>query len=67
MNAVNPTKEGLSMKNVEVKIYKLDNDLYQIEAGKKAIVLAAKSRPEALKKACRYLPIDCNKIALQTK
>ena len=55
------------MKNVEVKIYKLDNGLYQIEAGKKAIVLPAKSKSEALKKACRYLPIDCNKIALQTK
>ena len=56
------------MKNAEVKIYKLDNGLYQVEAGKKAIVLPAKSKSEALKKACRYLPpIDCNKIALQTK
>jgi len=55
------------MKNAEVKIYKLDDGLYQIEAGRKAVVLAAKSRSEAIKKACRYLPIECNKIALQTK
>jgi len=57
----------MKMKNAEVKIYKLDNGLYQIEAGRKAVVLAAKSRSEAIKKACRYLPIECNKIALQTK
>ena len=45
-------------------ILKIDNNLYQVEAGKKAIVIPAKSPQEALKKACKYLRINCNEIRL---
>ena len=47
-------------------ILKIDNNLYQVEAGKKAIVIPAKSPQEALKKACKYLPINCNEISLKS-
>ena len=47
----------------EVKVIKLSDTAYQIEAGKKAIVIPAKSPQEALKKACRYLGIHCNEFA----
>jgi hypothetical protein len=54
------------MKNNKVVILKIDNNLYQVEAGKKAIVIPAKSPQEALKKACKYLPINCNEISLKS-
>ena len=41
------------MKN-EVAISKIANDVYQVEAGKKAIVIPAKSLQKALKKACKF-------------
>jgi len=47
----------------EVKIYYLGNNIYQVEAELEAIVLKAKNEAEAIKKACRYLPINCNEIA----
>mgnify|MGYP007123023376 CR=1 FL=1 len=53
------------MKN-EVAISKIANNVYQVEAGKKAIVIPAKSPQEALKKACKYLPINCNEISLKS-
>jgi hypothetical protein len=53
-------KYGLS----EVKVIKLSDIAYQVETGKKAIVIPAKSPQEALKKACKYLPINCNEIRL---
>ena len=46
----------------ELKIFELSKGIYQIEAGKKAIVIPAKSRQEAIKKACKYLSINCNEI-----
>ena len=46
----------------EIKIIQISKGIYQIEAGRKAIVIPAKSRQEALKKACRYLGIHCNEI-----
>jgi len=48
----------------EVKVIKLSDTAYQVEAGKKAIVIPAKTKQEALKKACRYLPINCNELRL---
>jgi hypothetical protein len=53
-------KYGLS----KVKVIKLSDIAYQVEAGKKAIVIPAKSPQEALKKACKYLRINCNEIRL---
>jgi glutamate/tyrosine decarboxylase-like PLP-dependent enzyme len=53
------------MKN-EVAISKIANDVYQVETGKKAIVIPAKSHQEAFKKACKYLPINCNEISLKS-
>jgi len=50
------------MKTNKIKIIKLSFGVYQIEAGKKAIVIPAKSKEEALKIACKYLPINCNEI-----
>ena len=47
---------------MEIKIIKLENGVYQIEAGKKAVVIPAHTRKEAIKKACKYLRINCNKI-----
>ena len=47
---------------MEVKVFELSKGIYQIEAGKKAIVIPAKSRQEAIKKACKYLSINCNEI-----
>ena len=46
----------------EVKIIEISKGIYQIEAGRKAVVIPAKSRDEALKKACKYLSINCNEI-----
>ena len=49
--------KGREMKN-EVAILKIANDVYQIEAGKKAIVIPAKSLQEAFKRlASIYLLI----------
>ena len=48
----------------ELKIIKLEKGIYQIEAGRKAVVIPAKSRQEAIKKACQYLPINCNELRL---
>ena len=53
------------MKN-EVTISKIANDVYQVEAGKKAIVIPAKNHQEAFKKACKYLRINCNEISLKS-
>jgi len=47
---------------MDLKVIKLNKDIYQIEAGRKAVVIPAKSRQEALKKACKYLSINCNEI-----
>lgn len=47
---------------MEVKVFELSKGIYQIEAGRKAIVIPAKSRQEAIKKACKYLSINCNEI-----
>ena len=45
-----------------IKIIEISKGIYQIEAGRRAIVIPAKSRQEALKKACRYLSINYNEI-----
>ncbi|GAB6045466.1 hypothetical protein JCM11957_10640 [Caminibacter profundus] len=50
----------------EIKIYHLGENVYQIEAGKKAIVLPAKNEAEAIKKACRYFSINCNELIVTT-
>jgi len=50
---------------MELKVYQLEKGIYQVEAGKKAIVIPAKSREEAVKKACKYLSINCNKIIVK--
>ena len=47
----------------EIKIFEISKGIYQIEAGRKAIVIPAKSHQEALKKACKYLSIHCNEFA----
>jgi len=52
------------MKTNKVKIIKLSFGVYQVEAEKKAIVIPAKSKEEALKIACKYLSINCNEISL---
>ena len=46
----------------EIKIFEISKGIYQIEAGRKAVVIPAKSHQEALKKACKYLGIYCNEI-----
>ena len=51
---------------MELKVYQLEKGIYQVEAGKKAIVIPAKSREEAVKKACKYLSLNCNKIITKT-
>jgi len=48
----------------ELKVIKLEKGIYQVEAGRKAVVIPAKSREEAIKKACKYLPINCNELHL---
>jgi len=48
----------------ELKIIKVEKGIYQVEAGKKAVVIPAKSREEAIKKACKYLPLNCNELHL---
>ena len=45
----------------DLKIIKINENTYQIEAGKKAIVIRAKSPQDALKNACKYY---CNKNSL---
>ena len=47
---------------MELKVYEIEKGIYQVEAGRKAVVIPAKSRDEALKKACKYLSINCNEI-----
>ena len=49
---------------LEIKVIKLNDTAYQVEAGRKAIVIPAKTKQEALKKACKYLPINCNELRL---
>jgi len=51
-------------KLVDLKVIELREGIYQIEAGRKAIVIPAKSLSEAIKKACMYLGINCNKNTL---
>jgi len=46
----------------ELKVIKLEKGIYQVEAGRKAVVIPAKSRFDAIKKACKYLSINCNEI-----
>ncbi|GAX87005.1 hypothetical protein LNAT_P0300 [Lebetimonas natsushimae] len=48
----------------DLKVIEINENVYQIEAGKRAIVIRAKSPSEALKLACRYLGINCSKNAL---
>jgi hypothetical protein len=45
----------------DLKVIEINPNVYQIEAGKRAVVIKAKSPSEALKLACRYLGISCNK------
>jgi hypothetical protein len=52
------------LSNENIKIIEINPNIYQIEAGKRAVVIKAKSPSEALKLACRYLGINCNKNAL---
>jgi len=47
---------------MDVKVFELSKGIYQVEAGRKVIVIPAKTKQEALKKACKYLPINCNEI-----
>ena len=47
---------------MELKVYQLEKGIYQVEAGRKAVVIPAKSRQEAIKKACKYLSINYNEI-----
>ena len=47
---------------MDLKVIKVEKGIYQVEAGRKAVVIPAKSRDEALKKACKYLSINCNEI-----
>ena len=51
-------------KLVDLKVIELREGIYQIEAGRKAIVIPAKNKSEAIKKACKYLGINCNKNTL---
>jgi hypothetical protein len=49
----------------DLKVIKINESTYQIEAGKKAVVIKALNLSEALKTACRYLGINCNKNVLK--
>jgi hypothetical protein len=49
----------------DLKIIEINENTFQIEAGKKAVVIRALSRSEALKIACKYLGINCNKHSLK--
>lgn len=42
----------------DLKVIKINESTYQIEAGKKAVVIRALSPSEALKIACRFLGIN---------
>ena len=55
------------LKNNEIKVFKIDKGVYQIQNGRLGIVITAKSRSEALKKACKYLGIHCGKHLLQAE
>jgi hypothetical protein len=48
------------MKNQKLKIKKVTLNVYQIEMGKRAVVIKALNISEALKLACKYLSINCN-------
>jgi len=45
--------------NYDLKVFEIREGIYQVEAGKKAIVLPAKSLSDALKLACRYCRSIC--------
>jgi hypothetical protein len=47
--------QAMNEAKMELKTFELQKGIYQIEKGKKAIVLPAKSLTEAIKKASRYL------------
>jgi hypothetical protein len=49
----------------KIKIIKLSQNIFQIEVGKKAVVTKALNPFEALKNACKYLGISCNKLILK--
>jgi hypothetical protein len=48
------------MLDKKVKIIEICKNVYQIEAGKRAIVLPAKNVDSALRKACKFLGLNCN-------
>jgi hypothetical protein len=50
----------LKILDKKVKIIEICKNVYQIEAGKRAIVLPAKNVDSALKKACKFLGLNCN-------
>jgi hypothetical protein len=50
------------MIDKKIKIIEICKNVYQIEAGKRAIVLPAKSVNMALKKACKFLDINCEML-----
>jgi hypothetical protein len=55
------------MKKVSIsdlKVIKINGNVYQIKAGKRALVIKVKSPFKALKLACMYLGINCNKNSL---
>ena len=54
-----------SLRDNEIKVFKIDKDVYQIQKGRLGIVISAKSKAEALKKACKYLGIHCGKHSIQ--
>ena len=56
-----------SYELVGIEVYKLSSNLYQVEAGKRAFVTKAKNKLEALKKACRVLRLNCNKLLLKVE
>jgi hypothetical protein len=49
----------------DLKIIGINENTFQIEAGKKAVVIRALSHSEALKITCRYLGINCDKHLLK--
>lgn len=50
---------------MQIKVFELAKGLYQVEAGKRAVVTRAKNKQEALKKFCKRLGIECEKILLK--
>jgi hypothetical protein len=56
-----------SLQNNGLKVHQLSKNIYQIQKGALGVVIAAKSEAEALKKACKYLGIQCNKNVIQAE